>query len=104
MSRRLHKSTVDLDPALSDSEQSDVLAVLSRTSTTPVFWLETLFSVLFSVFRGELREESELSWLEMVARVSSLWVGALAVSRSAELMTSQVNVALQSSGLGLFAL
>ena len=36
---------VDADPALSDPEQSDVLAVLSRTSTTPVFGLAPLFSV-----------------------------------------------------------
>ena len=36
---------VDADPALSDPEQSDVLAVLSRTSATPVFGLAPLFSV-----------------------------------------------------------
>ena len=39
----------------------------------------------------------------LVVRVSSLWVGALAVSRSAEMVTSQVKAcALQSSGLGPF--
>ena len=63
---------MDADPALSDSEQSDVLAVLSRTSATPVFGLAPFVLRPSSlVSRGELREESGLGWLD--------WIGCKSV-------------------------